>query len=404
MKSKDSNNITKEILSPKSQQEPRILNSLKNISERKQPEDVNAQDRDPSFFKINSNDAPLKSINISTKIDNYESSSLNLPKMDTGSHAMDNDSERVTQIMVSNAHKKAKSNCLLVGNKRGSEELESPNQDLARSQINNDRVLNLKKEEKQFDNLKKLLLWILLHQDCALVQTNLNELEKYILKLFIKKKRYFVLGGIKYNNIDFFAKLRKKTTDKRTEERLKKIFKMSVKYLRKQFNSMPEMQNECRSELQNYNINSEDNFFYYYFGNFMKKKDFDFRNLFRETRGTNVNKDYSRCSINKNFLNKIKDCHKFFDPLKTFLIFNDNELKFINENNNVLAFSKEQIRTKLDSKIEEWKTIFYDSGQDLEVFKAEIKKLFSNTKYKLPWSIIDVACSLRIFKEHIGRS
>ena len=189
------------------------------------------------------------------------------------------------------------------------------------------RVFSKNPKEVCFQRLNNFIQKFLLCKILSKEETLQNEIEIKIFNMFLKKKKYFLLGdSLDFQDIFEINRLSYLTTEKRTEERLKKVFKLGVKFLRKEFKRIPKFKAEILERLTSLKYDEEDSFFFYYFYDYCQIKKINFLKLFsgdKSKRQSNesVQKQYSKASINKNFLEKIKDCEKFFGKLKDYLLF-----------------------------------------------------------------------------------
>lgn len=277
-----------------------------------------------------------------------------------------------------------------------------------RSKMQPKRPTRRRVDRSSFSNLKSCLLKFLLNKDIEFKDVLLNDREQFILIQFLHKKKYISISPFTGVNDHFLNKLKVQTTVKRTEERLKLIFKYSVIHLKKQFFAQKQKVEEFEKMLKSeeIEISRVDYVFYYYFRDFCRenllKLDSLFKSFHQRSRGQNnenVADDYYSVPINKLFLHKIKNCDKFFDDLKVYLDpqLNDYSAKF---SKHILIDFERSIEGKIQKKIKEWERISLNN-ENLTDFENKILEFFDNSKYKLPWSIVDVSLSLKLFHEYL---
>jgi hypothetical protein len=275
--------------------------------------------------------------------------------------------------------------------------------------------LEKKKSSIDFERLQKFLIKFLLKHEIKKEHMLQSELEKKIFLMFIQKKKYMVIWhGMEFiDDIQEINNMTCMTTEKRKEERLKKIFKLIVKYLRKDFIKQPALIENLQKEHPGLKFSPDDAFFYYYFYDHYEENKYDFKKIFggknkrinnKKSFVKSIQKRYSKASINELLLNKLKNCKKFFGKLEKYLIMpvEENELDHLNSIKTILYEAKKNIKKKMKNKINTWFRMYRDCKEDKQLFLKKLKESFNEPKYKLPWSIMDIAYSLNIFKTIIS--
>lgn len=244
----------------------------------------------------------------------------------------------------------------------------------------------------------------------------ISETEFKIFRIVLEKKGYAFFDSRHLRSPRRLTRLALQTTSKRLEERLKVIFKLSIKYLRGICSVLYPEYNDPRHEktIRRLRISPKDKFFWFFFYEFCQKNDLNFRKLFngkaqikqksRPRAPTRLHADFFSVPISVQFLEYIKGNAKFFAPLASYLLFGRNELDGVSGaaegEMSILSDFAHSIERKIRSKIKGWEDLFRDCASEAEFFAA-LERIFSKNSLKLPWSLVDMCCSLRLFKEVI---
>ena len=288
------------------------------------------------------------------------------------------------------------------------------------------KMSSSKKLRENFENYSgslstvfNLLLKIFQMECIPNLDLNLSRGEKYIFTKIFQQKKINLYSEINFNNNKEIRNFSRMTAIKRPEERLKFIFKLSLKHLRTNF-----------AEAEHYRISkgidktiNEIGFWRFYFESFCNKKGISIDQIFQYSQGEpkqncslkveNLERQISRsCTkspINKNLLAKLKENDKFFGALEDYLFMGCSGLEVFKNykktrsliNKNIINDNNFNIRSKMSDKFRIWDRIYKSYKHDFPVFKQQIDKEFTQEKYKLPWSTIDLLYSLDQFKKAI---
>lgn len=173
----------------------------------------------------------------------------------------------------------------------------------------NTKDLSLLSEFQILFNLKKFLFKLFMNVPFNKDDLSLTNLEKEIIKIFVKKKKFIGFKNLKFS-IDFFDKARTSNLRKKKEDGLKYIFKKAIRHLKDEFKSreLPSGSKVTGDDL--------DRLFYeHHFGGISKhykiplESFYHFRNWrtrFSEHIPKSVTRDYvTRLHLNPVFIGKI---------------------------------------------------------------------------------------------------
>jgi hypothetical protein len=266
---------------------------------------------------------------------------------------------------------------------------------------NNNIFAVTKKSKDKFIKLEKILKKIFLIENMEPSDLELDDLEKWIFQKVIEKKKYFLITRIVWSDVKFFDELKASTTPKRNEEKLKYVFKMTQKKLKKKFFQHHfNYCNECKDlkikELLK--CDKEFAFFHYYFSDYCKENNIPLKKIIHASgndRGDSFlsSKKNIRAikSVNREYLKLIKNNKKFMDQFKKYILFETEDLTAVEEtHNSIIGDSYATIQKKIENKVAEWTSVWYNSEKRVNVFKQNIENDFNKKKYKLPWTMVDV--------------
>lgn len=271
------------------------------------------------------------------------------------------------------------------------------------------------KSKKRFKNLEILLNKVFLMGNIQNDDLNLDSVEKWIFKKIIDKKKYFLLTDIIWTDKIFFEELKCSTTPKRNEEKLKYIFKMAQKKLKKSFSSKhfnyTSLFLDQKNLLEKLKADKEFAFFHYYFNDFCEENNIDLEKIIKASGGEKFSTSFENSktslalkSVNRDYLKIIIENEKFMNPFKEYILFDVKDIIFNDISrfvSNIVADSQKTIKKKIQNKIIEWTSMWYNSEKNVSEFKKIIKSDFEKKKYKLPWTMIDVYSAIDEVKQII---
>jgi hypothetical protein len=269
-----------------------------------------------------------------------------------------------------------------------------------------------KKKRNQFEKLGKLLKKIFLMGNITKQDLELNFVEKWTFEKIIEKKKYYLICGIVWKEVDFFNKLKTSTTQKRNEEKIKYVFKITQKKLKKKFSEhYSNYCIECKDEYIKNILEKDKNyaFFHYYFASYCKEKNIPLEKIIQASSYENTDSNSSRKkntkaikTVNRQYFEFVKENPKFMDEFKNYILFDCEDLtKEEDTEDNIIGDSRIAIKKKIEKKIMEWSAIWCQLDNNFEEFKQFINNDFKKKKYKLPWTMIDVYSAVDEIKQII---
>jgi hypothetical protein len=269
-----------------------------------------------------------------------------------------------------------------------------------------------KKSKDKFAKLENLLKKIFLMENIKTQDLELDSLEKWIFEQVIEKKKYFLICGIVWKDSNFFDELKSSTTPKRNEEKLKYVFKMTQKKMKKKFfQNYYNYCNECQDLEAKDRLRSDKEFafFHYYFSKYCKENSISLDKIIQASGNdrTDMEKVKKRStkaikSVNRDYLRMIKKNDKFMLEFKKYILFEHDDITRVEDtHNSIIGDSQKTIQKKIENKIVEWTTMWYNSDKRNDEFKQVIKNDFNKKKYKLPWTMVDVYSAVDEVKQII---
>lgn len=267
-------------------------------------------------------------------------------------------------------------------------------QEILINNIKNDEI-----EEKKVLFNKIHILIMKLFNDEKIIKEDLNIhpiMKNIIIQILIKKNlcKSMQIINLTANKLN---KLKIKDNFKRTEEKLKFIFKKCIKHLQKKFkqdwkNKIIEVTEYESTSPISKSLKFDYTFYSFYFKEISEKmkqpieKFFHFRNWKNRT-----NKNIPK-SITKTYVNYLKMNKQF---IKKFIDYMENDL--IND-----IFLTNTI--KITNMIENWQEQCFHNSRDLDYSLNMILKKFKKKYVKLPWSYHEIQNaineSLKYLNEH----
>jgi hypothetical protein len=257
---------------------------------------------------------------------------------------------------------------------------------------------------------RKLIEAVLKNEEVCEKNLDMTNKERLILKLFFEKMEYYMMSTeITKDTLDDFKFY---ITKKRVEERLKKVFKLVVKMMKREVH-IPDRAN-LKLQLVKNKYQKEDVFFFYFFKDFcdQPKNDLPLYRLFKnkkikkKPKKVTLDADFKQGAISIELLKKIRRNKKFFEnkQLKNYINVSTDNLVYqkmnqINKNQpNILLSCKKNIQLKMSNMQKEW-TKLYEKNISFAEFKKKISEWFQNKKRKLPWSVANTIFSVEVFKD-----
>lgn len=258
-----------------------------------------------------------------------------------------------------------------------------------------------KKSKDKFAKLENLLKKIFLMETVKAEDLDLDQLEKWIFEKVIDKKKYFLICGVVWKDTQFFDELKASTTPKRNEEKLKYVFKMTQKKLKKKFfQNYYNYCNECADESVRDRLRSDKEFafFHFYFHEYCRETGVSLAKIIQASGNERVEIEKNKKkntkaikSVNRDYLRLIKGNEKFMSEFKKYILFDCEDITRVEDtHNSIVGDSHKTIQKKIENKIVEWTTMWYNSDKRNEEFKQVIESDFNKKKYKLPWTMVDV--------------
>lgn len=258
-----------------------------------------------------------------------------------------------------------------------------------------------KKSKDKFGKLEKLLKKIFLMENIVEEDLDLDLLERWIFEKVIEKKKYFLICGVVWTDVQFFDELKASTTPKRNEEKLKYVFKMTQKKMKKKFfQNHYNYCNECEDPKikERLKADKEYAFFHYYFGNYCSSNKVSLEKIIQASgydkkESEQIRKKNTKAikSVNRDYLRLIKGNIKFMNEFKKYILFESEDItREEDTHNSIIGDSYATIQKKIENKIIEWTTMWYNSDKRSDEFKLVIEGDFNKKKYKLPWTMVDV--------------
>jgi hypothetical protein len=275
----------------------------------------------------------------------------------------------------------------------------------------------------KFVKLKNLMEKFFLNQELCEDDLILDYENKLLFRKIVEKKNQFLPFGTEWTAESVMG-LSYSTSQKRNEEKLKYVFKLTLKNMKKQYR--PKHFHFCGEELQGeYQKTASDDkelgFYCYHFRDFLKGG-FHENNLksfpekFVKGGRLNVEEIIQSCSsghkhqeknsqkkflrsievINKDFVQALSLSESFMQEFRRFLDINytskkgHREAEIMGDVNDIYKESAKLIRRKVELKIKQWLKTWNSCDQDSPRFENMINAEFSRKKYKLPWTLTDV--------------
>jgi hypothetical protein len=275
----------------------------------------------------------------------------------------------------------------------------------------------------KFCRLKVLMEKFFLNQNICEEDLNLDNQSKLLFKKIIEKKNQYFPFGTAWN-AEAIMSLSCSTSQKRNEEKLKYVFKLTLKNMKKQYR--PKHFHFCGDELQgDYQKSASDDkelgFYCYHFRNFLQGGRLqynleDFPEKFIKNGKLNVEEIIQSCSsghkhqeknsqkkflrsievINKDFVQALSLSESFMQEFKRFLHLHElsergeKGIEILGDVNDIYKESTKLIRRKVELKIKQWMKTWNLCEHNDSRFENLINAEFSRKKYKLPWTMTDV--------------
>lgn len=275
----------------------------------------------------------------------------------------------------------------------------------------------------KFYRLKILMEKFFLNQKIQEDDLILDTQSKLLFRKIIEKKNHYLPFGTAWK-AESVMSLSRSTSQKRNEEKLKYVFKLTLKNMKRQYR--PKHFHFCGEELQGeyQKSASEDKelgFYCYHFREYLKGGSKEnnlsqFPAKFIKGGRLNVEEIIQSCSsghkhqeknsqkkflrsievINKDFVQALSLSQSFMQEFQRFLQITDNsekEEKGIEILGDVIDIYKEStklIRRKVELKIKQWLKTWTNCDNNNARFENFINAEFSRKKYKLPWTLTDV--------------
>ena len=199
---------------------------------------------------------------------------------------------------------------------------------------------------------------------------NLNPIERQIISLIMKKKKFIGHEKIEFN-LNSLNKARMSNLRKKTEDGLKFVFKKAIRELKKEYKTqiMPP-----GSKLKTEVLDSS--FYEHYFGEISTQFNIPLESFFHFRSWKRRNSPFIPKSITKKYISHLKLNPDFIEKIRFFL-----NSKFINS---FRVFNSKKIRTM----IIKWEKIIDEYGSLNGLLK--IQKMINSRGNKIPWTMSDV--------------
>lgn len=252
-------------------------------------------------------------------------------------------------------------------------------------------------------NLQSLLYKLMINK--PILQTDVDQLQpldKRLLKLFIKKRKYNPVESIELASLN---QLRSEIPKKRSEEYVKYIFKKIIKFLKSIFREFvyqePSIKRGITSKAQKKvrYLHFEYCFHNFYYGAVAKKMNINIEKFFHPRKNSStLNRLMDRNklslvekSVSRIYLTYMKMSVKFVDHLSFYL------------DNVILNEIKQQVAHRLNDRLQNWENEIDDKGFD-PFFKALKENFENNSRSKLCWSVPEVVLSINTFKKLLNET
>lgn len=238
-------------------------------------------------------------------------------------------------------------------------------------------VEKMKLESKFFQKLKKVCLAVFLEKTIYDEDLDLEEYEKKILRILLKKKGFAMpqpWGG----DSESLNLLLSESTPKKKEYCLKMVLVKCIKHLKKEF------QRQYHSDLcsQNDRQELESLFYKYHFEEISEQMQIPIERFFAFKNWTHRFDDYIPKSITSKLLRLWKKNPRFIGAIEEYLKGN-----FLSD---FIIFNQQ----KIERMVKEWeKAVKKDS---LENVVKSIVKRFKEKKSKLPWTLSEVKAAIKV--------
>ena len=261
------------------------------------------------------------------------------------------------------------------------------------------RSLDLKNQElklptRRFQNFQKtfnLMLKLLGDEPITAADTQVSAFEKELIHEFLFKKKMFKRFDLKNFNHVKLQKLRLKEKAKRTEERLKFVFKKCINHIRKTFRLDLLRENKKNKELSKA-LGDPDQFDYlfynHFFGQIAQHMDEPIEKFFHFRNWKNRTSNDIPKSITKAYVTLLKMNQQFMAQFEGYLEFD------------LVADLQRANVKKLTKLVLEWEACLRKHGCQLgrKILLAEFKM----KKMNLPWGMLEIKKAIECTKQYIS--
>ena len=264
------------------------------------------------------------------------------------------------------------------------------------------------------EHLFPALQCVLRHLLCAEHVTQdeldaLNEAETEILKAFIMKKRLTSNKKSIVLEETRFKEICSHPGHKRNEENLKCVFKYALKFLRTQFRRQnPEYRfRKINKEMTQKNL-VDLGFYTFYFGQVADNMRWPISKFFHPkvfSGNKNLSKSLDHAhlrpkTINKEYVENLKRSQKF---MRDFTAYLQDTFNVKNSKTGIITQTKQIAIEKMMQKLDQWYKIMHKHQDNVENrggLAVVLNDLYSNTKCKLPWSVVEMRKAVNDTKAH----
>lgn len=247
-------------------------------------------------------------------------------------------------------------------------------------------------DQSQLTLLRRLfpvMVKLLSDQEIFPREMELSAVEKQLLLIFIKKKKFHGHERLGEVSCEYLNRARKKRCFKRTEEHFKYVFKKCFRFMANKFRAkrFSQIQRQLKAEFRGSKFKFEYVFYGYYFGKIAGELNLPIEKFFhfRIKRGSN---SISTKTVSKLYLGYLKMNPQFLEGFKRYI-----ECKMLNETYYLIL-------SKTRNLLRNWENTLNANGLLAGVDSIR-KNLTFNVKSKLPWSIKDVEHSSNLTLEYI---
>ena len=215
----------------------------------------------------------------------------------------------------------------------------------------------------------------------------MSNLEKDLLILFCKKKRFFNFEKAS-SNFEYFEAIRENPSNKSKEENLKFIFKKGFKFLKKCFSQIVDESTFSILKRPFTGLQKTSKIEYLFTAFYFQRQAIALKIPLEKFFQPSVQRSYkilnpfqTSKSLNQKFLKRIKKGNLFIQHFGEFVT------------KQLVSDSRKQIIKKTEELVFKWEELYIEKGP--RFLKNQItKQLRQNSKSKLPWSTFEIGFAI----------